>query len=1355
MMAGSTLLPAQAHNSGSAGGAAAGAVDGAAAAVVTVQSPPPDTPAAGQGPAASSVRPLQLQSPPPLVRPVPQPLLVRAMPVVMLLAAGGMVAVMVSSNVARNPLMLMFPLMMALSTVAMVVNSWQGGNRKLEMAEKRRDYLRYLDVTRGDLTEAARTQHARLVHRFPPPEQLELRIVGGGAPVVPCTAGVDVRLGTGTVALDLPLVTPDTGPVEDLEPVSVAALRQLVQAHSYVHGAPVAIDITTFAVVSVWGDVERVRRFVMAVIAQIAAHTVAADVQIAAVCANRDAWQVWDVLKWLPHHADVVYADGAGAVRLTESSFARMEALLGAPRSDGGHTIIVSDGDPELSDGWLSPDALPEAYTVIEVCTDPTGVLRSCAKRHGFAIDIDNTTGVEMVVTAPEVGEETLLRPDMLAPADADVLFRAIAAASDTTADIADISAGDAARPRRYEHPAVRRTRGGSEVLALLGHGEHGPLRTQVPGSWDAAGIWSYREGTSRLRVPIGWTEDGETVELDLKEAAHGGHGPHGLCVGATGSGKSEFLRTLVLGLVATHSPAQLNLVLVDFKGGATFRGLETLHHVAASITNLADEETLVDRMRDALEGELVRRQELLRRAGAANVAEYERQRRDHSNDSGPAAALAPLPALFVVVDEFSELLTARPDFVDLFVQIGRLGRSLQIHLLLASQRLEEGRLRGLESHLSYRVALKTFSAAESRVVLGTTDAYTLPGQPGAAYLKTDAAEPIRFTSAYVSGPLHSRSRHDGPGLEFVAVPARLREFSTAYLPVAAPPTRSAPAANPDTAPFAADISPWELCIAQLSHAGPRAHEIWLEPLRPYVPLARFATTDRITTATGPDAPIRLPWAIIDRPFEQRHDLLTLTLDSPESNAVIIGAPRSGKSTALATLVLAAALHYSPEQLHVYAIDYGGGRLAEIDGLPHTAGIARRGDHATGRRILAEVSAHLRRREHTSGPWPHTVVLIDGWHAARADFDDLDATIGALAAEGLGYNIHVIITASRLLDIRPVVRDALSTRIELRLVDPADSMLGRRGARVISANTPGRGVIDSGHLIHILAPSLDTAGPTGSTLSPAAAVTSIAQAWRGVAPTAQAPRIRLLPEHLRFADIAGLIRPLAAAGTTSTELKVPVGLNEADLGPAYLDLAAEPLTLVFGNGGSGKTSLLRGIARALVALTPASELRILLVDYRRKLRDVVPPEHLAGIATSDDDLQPMVAHLAAAMRERLNTAEQTPTGPRIIVLVDDIDLVIGGTGNPLAPLVPLLAHAADIGLSLVLTRRVSGAARGAFDPVVQRMRDLGATGLVLDGTKDEGRLVGDLVARPLPPGRAQFYSRERGTGLWQLAQVDP
>lgn len=190
-------------------------------------------------------------------------------------------------------------------------------------------------------------------------------------------------------------------------------------------------------------------------------------------------------------------------------------------------------------------------------------------------------------------------------------------------------------------------------------------------GSVDVARTWRPRAQHERLRVPIGVGANGELVQLDIKEAALEGMGPHGLCVGATGSGKSELLRTLVLGLAMTHSSETLNFVLADFKGGATFAGMADLPHTSAVITNLEGELTLVDRMRDAIEGELNRRQELLRSAGNyANLNEYERAR-------AAGAALDPLPSLVLIIDEFSELLTAKPDFIDMFIQIGRIGRSL------------------------------------------------------------------------------------------------------------------------------------------------------------------------------------------------------------------------------------------------------------------------------------------------------------------------------------------------------------------------------------------------------------------------------------------------------------------------------------------------------------------------------------------------------------------------------------------------------------------------------------------------------------------------------------------------------
>src|SRR5699024_2568621 len=271
-----------------------------------------------------------------------------------------------------------------------------------------------------------------------------------------------------------------------------------------------------------------------------------------------------------------------------------------------------------------------------------------------------------------------------------------------------------------------------------------------------------------------------------------------------------------------------LNYVLVDFKGGATFLGCDHLPHTAAVITNLEDEAALVERMYDAISGEMNRRQELLREAGNfANVSEYTAAREQGRTD------LAPLPALVIVVDEFSELLMQHPDFAELFVAVGRLGRSLGVHLLLASQRLEEGRLKGLDSHLSYRIGLRTFSATESRIVLGVKDAYELPQAPGHGYLTIDQETMVRFRSSYVSGQFQGnrgrRSAQDGADTGTVS---KIVPYTTEHQPLPKPPAPSVVSVVRDRAgetyddPESVKDTLMDVLTERIARKGPPAHQV-------------------------------------------------------------------------------------------------------------------------------------------------------------------------------------------------------------------------------------------------------------------------------------------------------------------------------------------------------------------------------------------------------------------------------------------------------------------------------------------------------------------------------------------------
>ena len=402
------------------------------------------------------------------------------------------------------------------------------------------------------------------------------------------------------------------------------------------------------------------------------------------------------------------------------------------------------------------------------------------------------------------------------------------------------------------------------------------------------------------LRAPIGFS--GSPVYLDIKESAEGGIGPHGLCVGATGSGKSELLKSVVISFAHQHSAKELNFVLVDFKGGASFLGMERLPHTSALITNLADEAGLVDRMQDSLLGEMHRRQEKLRRAGMRTAAEYN------------AAHPGEMPALFIVVDEFSELLHARPEFADVFAAIGRLGRSLRMHLLLATQRLEEGRLRGLESHLSYRIALRTFSASESRQLIGSTAAHELPATPGAAILA--AHDKIRFQSAYVSGP---------------ELPRDQRLVRTLGAEVTA------------------ETTTLQMVIDRLE--GPNLNPVWLPPLPEVLAASEIMTPVRSGVARV---------GMEDLPFEGTQ--VPLDVDINRKHWAIVGQPGTGKTTLLRTLVLGLAL--STPGLAIYVFDPGGS-LAALTRLPQVAAVV---DEEGLPRMLDEL-------DNTTGP---RLLLLDG-----------------------------------------------------------------------------------------------------------------------------------------------------------------------------------------------------------------------------------------------------------------------------------------------------------------------------------------------------------------------------------------
>jgi S-DNA-T family DNA segregation ATPase FtsK/SpoIIIE len=576
----------------------------------------------------------------------------------------------------------------------------------------------------------------------------------------------------------------------------------------------------------------------------------------------------------------------------------------------------------------------------------------------------------------------------------------------------------------------------------------------------------------------------------------------------------------------------------------------------------------------------------------------------------------------------------------------------------------------------------------------------------------------------------------------------------------------------------------FDVLLDRLQGRGYPAHRVWLPPLDVPVTLDELLGPIREDPQAGlvaVSSPYRgtlsAPVGIEDRPFEQRRDPLVVDLSGAAGHVAVVGAPQSGKSTLLRSLITSLALTHTPAEVQFYCLDFGGGALGSLEGLPHVGGVAPRMRPEAVRRTVAEVVALVEGREAAfslrgidsmaayrravreggmaSDGFGDVFLVVDGWGQLRQEFDGLEQTITMLATRGLSYGVHVIVAANRWADIRQQLKEALSTRLELRLGEPFESEMSRQVAADVPATMPGRGV--SRDRLHFLAalPRIDGVADGASVGDGLRSLVDLSRAaWSGEV----APPVRLLPQNLSQEMLfAGRPRDAAAAG-------IPIGLGEDDLAPVLVDFAADPHFIVFGESGSGKSSVLRHMADAVVHAHEAEDARVVVIDYRRALLEAIAEPHLIAYAGAPSVAESTLRDLAQVLRGRLPGPEVSPaqlrdrswwSGAELYIVVDDYDLVSSGGMNPMAPLVELLPHSRDIGLHLIMARTSSGAARAMMDPVVRGIRELATPGILLSGGREDGPLIGTVTATSQPPGRGILVRRNRPNLLVQTPWRPP
>jgi DNA segregation ATPase FtsK/SpoIIIE, S-DNA-T family len=1238
------------------------------------------------------------------------------------------------------------------------VSQRRRGARRWDRTRTR--YTEHVAAARLAAADAAAAQRDAAQACFPDPDSLPAVAAHGDGLWERRPGDADfaaVRLGRGRVAASCPVaIAREAGPLAEADPDLADAAARVVAETAALPDAPVVIPLGDLGSVAVVGQPGQSRSLVAAWLAGLATFHAPAELRIMALM-PLSAVRTWGWLKWLPHTRDPEAGDGFGrvnrAVTADQAAFAaqaetlvrqrldrlrhQREAALAAPpggadapgqRADPAveHVVIVLDGyrpgeGPPAIEGLL-PVAAAAGVTVVLLVGSPADVPASC----GAQIDWTAEGTLRYVAAGPRGRTETGVAADRLSPGLAEELARVLAPlalkSGEAGADLAD---------------PVR-------LVELLGADEAENL--DIRAQWLSDGALAQGVPPTFLSVPIGRTGNGAPILLDLKEAAMGGMGPHGLLVGATGSGKSELLRSLATALAVRHDPSVLNLLLIDFKGGAAFTELAGFPHVAGLVTNLADDLSLVDRMRLAVAGELARRQEALRLAGnLGSIADYQMAR-------ARGAPLDPLPYLAVIVDEFGELLAAKPDFLDTFLTVARLGRSLGVHLLLATQRLDEGRIRALEPHLRYRLCLRTFTAEESRAVLGTADAYELPALPGLGYLRVDSGR-HRFKAAVCGAAAPRRGEQQGADAARNSVGSLLRPLSLGG---------TAAASEQSHAPRlrAADV---RALVDSSSRAATRkATRIWTPPLPADLTLGalRDMLGGRLGTGTQGSAEESVVVGLADFPERQTKRPVRYRPGGAGGNLGVAGAPRTGKSALLQSLLLALCATASPQQRQFYCLDLGGGGLVDLAALPHVGAVVGRGEAEGAARLLRELRSLLDERAaarqvgQQEPTWPDAFLVVDNVGQLRQTAPDLEQELIELATAGLPFGLHVLATANRWLDIRPQLLDALGTRWELNLADPAESLAGRQAASRVPADAPGRGLLRSGHLFQAALPAL-TRDPTPGGLAEAVAVIAAAAAGP------PAPTISALPSLVTRARAEDMARAAGTPPARQDDGLFLLGVSEFRSHPARLDLARPGARLlVFGDAESGRTTVARrAVSYLLDPASPGAGTRALhIIDPRRGLLDRASHPAVAGYAAGAGAAEKLALRLADELRQRAvpddaSLAELTRgrwwSGPGHVLVVDDYDLLIGSMGGPFAPLAELLAQGPDIGFGVILTRRVAGSQRTSFEAFGQRLREVADHILILSGQPDEGPLAAGVTARLRPPGRGVLVS---GRGRPRLVQ---
>ncbi|MFD5773290.1 FtsK/SpoIIIE domain-containing protein [Streptomyces fungicidicus] len=1089
-----------------------------------------------------------------------------------------------------------------------------------------------------------------------------------------------LRVGSGNLPSDVELVLGRGGSLYEDERPEPPVLPDV----------PVSLPFTELGVVGIAGDRTRALATARWLAVQAAVLHSPRDLSLVTLASTPAAGADWHWAHWLPHTGPEQGQDCVALVGFdSEGITRRVNELLNelarrkASREQNNMTgqlypdpdvLLILDGARLLRRVPGVPQLLAEGpqYGILALCVDEDERLLPEECKAVVAWSPDSAHHVRVRGHGLEAAGDVLA--DQVTSEWCELLARSLAPVRDVSRDDAGSALPTSAR-----------------LLTLLGMPD--PAGTDVQRIWQAGG--------STTAAPVGIAADGPFV-LDIRR-----DGPHALVAGTTGAGKSELLQTIITSLAVANRPDALNYVLIDYKGGSAFMDCARLPHTVGMVSDL--DAHLTERALASLAAELHRREKILFDAAAKDIEDYNDTRKLRPE-------LEPMPRLVLVIDEFASLVAELPDFIAGLVDIARRGRSLGVHLVLATQRPAGVVSADIRANTNLRIALRVTDASESIDVIEAPDSGAIAkSTPGRMYVRSGAQSLVGVQSARIGG---RRPATGGTGPKATLLPLPWNAYSR-------PLPKRAEAEDDGT--MVTDLA----VLVDAVRDGARRmgfgeqRSPWLPPLSEQVTLAELATYDVESAGAADVAPI--PYGLIDLPAKQSRTPLSLDLVHGE-HTMLLGGARSGRSTALRTLAGSLARATSPHDVHLYGIDCGSNALLPLMRLPHVGAVVTRDEPDRVRRLIERLLAEIARRQQslamegassaaeqraTAAPedrLPWMVLLLDSWEGFASTFESynygqLIESAQRIFREGSAVGLKVVMTADRS-GLSGHVSSAFADRLVLRFADPNDYSTAGLQAREVPKNMPpGRAlrITDTGvdeTQIGLLAE--DPAGQ--AQVRALREIAEEAAARHGRVPAGRRPmRVDALPSRITVSEALALDpdfappSPLwALIGVGGDELQ-PIGVDLEENGPGFV---------IAGPPKSGRSTLLTAATETLLRSgTPV----VLVAPRRSPLRELQGRDGVLGLLNADsreDDLDELV---------------EKASGGSYAVVVDDAELLYDTRLDE--ALETVVRKGADGGIGLIAagsTDSLSGQYRG-FAVEARKSRN----GLLLTPqSPSEGELFG-------------------------------